>query len=130
MSQDGGVVNEGQRASLLGVAALDVRVVLEIVLRVVDAGVVRAAERRTHPPDRRAARGVAALPLARRRVVLVVPGDISAEGGPQVGILVVVALDVELLVAAAALGHAVVNEVLKGLVFIVAGPFSDVRIIL
>ena len=130
MAQDGGVVNEGQGAHLLGVAALDVGVVLEVVLRVVDAGVVRAAERRAQPPDRRAAGGMAALPLARRRVVLVVPCDISSEGGPQVGVLVVVALDVERLVAAAALGHAVVNEVLESHILIVVCPLSDIRIIL
>ena len=130
MAQDGGVVNEGQGAHLLGVAALDVGVVLEIVLRVVDGRVVRAAEGRPHTLDRRAAGRVAALPLAEGRVVLVVPDDVGAEGGPQVWVLVVVALDVERLVAAAALGHAVVNEVLEGLFLIVVGPFSNIRIIL
>ena len=113
VAQDGGVVNEGQGAHLLGVAALDVGVVLEIVLRVVDGRVVRAAEGRPHTLDRRAAGRVAALPLAEGRVVLVVPDDVGAEGGPQVWVLVVVALDVERLVAAAALGHAAVNEVLE-----------------
>ena len=130
MAQDGGVVNEGQGAHLLGVAALDVGVVLEIVLRVVDGRVVRAAEGRPHTLDRRAAGRVAALPLAEGRVVLVVPDDVGAEGGPQVWVLVVVALHVERLVAAAALGHAAVNEVLESLVIVVVSPLSDIGIIL
>ena len=62
--------------------------------------------------------------------MLVVPDDIGAEGSPQVGVLVVVALDVERIVAAAALGHAAANEVLEGLILIVVGPFSNIRIIL
>ena len=130
MADDARVIEEDERPDRPRIEGPDVSVVLEIVIRVVDGRVVRAAEGRPHALDRRAAGGVAALPLAEGRVVLVVPDDVGAEGGPQVGVLVVVALDVERLVAAAALGHAAADEVLEGLVLIVVGPFSNIRIIL
>ena len=130
MVDDARVVEEDERPDRPRIEGPDVSVVLKIVLGVVDGRVVRAAEGRPHPLDRRAAGRVAALPLAEGRVVLVVPDDVGAEGGPQVGVLVVVALDVERLVAAAALGHAVVNEVLESHVIVVVSPFSDIGIIL
>ena len=130
MVDDARVVEEDERPDRPRIEGPDVSVVLKIVLGVVDGRVVRAAEGRPHPLDRRAAGRAAALRLAEGRVVLVVPDDIGAEGSPQVGVLVVVALDVERIVAAAALGHAVANEVLEGLILIVVGPFSNIRIIL
>ena len=63
-------------------------------------------------------------------IVNIVFRNVSAVSRPEICILVVVALDVERLVASAALRHAIVNKMLEGLVLIVVGPFSDIRIIL
>ena len=73
---------------------------------------------------------MALLALAPLHVVNVVPWQVRPVREPQVLVLVVVALDVERLVASTALRHAIVNKMLEGLVLIVVGPFSDIRIIL
>ena len=73
---------------------------------------------------------MSSLAFTPLHIVNIVFRNISPVRGPQVGILVVVALDVERLIASAALRHAIVNKMLEGLVLIVVGPFSDIRIIL
>ena len=131
VAQDGRVVEHRHAAvGRLGVGLLDVVVVGEVVLGVVDGGVVHAARRGAKPLDLGAAGSVAPLGLPVTHIVLVVPCEVGAVGGAEVGVLVVVALHVERLGAAAALGHAIVNKMLEGLVLIVFGPFSDIRIIL
>ena len=73
---------------------------------------------------------MALLALAPLHVVDVVAWQVRPVREPQVLVLIVVALDVERLVASAALRHAIVNKMLEGLVLVVVGPFSDIRIIL
>ena len=131
MAQDGRVVEHRHAAvGRLGVCLLDVVVAGEVVPGVIDGSVVHAARRGAKPLDLGAAGSVAPLGLPVTHIVLVVPCEVGAVGGAEVGVLVVVALHVERLGAAAALGHAVVNKMLEGLVLIVVGPFSDIRIIL
>ena len=48
-------------------------------------------------------------------------GRISAIGGAEVGVLVVVAADIERLVAAAALGHSTPDEVAQGRIVVNQG---------
>ena len=131
VAQDGRVVEHRHAAvGRLGVGLLDVVVVGEVVLWVVDGGVVHAARLGDGVLQGRAAADVALLALAPLHVVNVVPWQVRPVREPQVLVLVVVALDVERLVASTALRHAIVNKMLEGLVLIVVGPFSDIRIIL
>ena len=59
-----------------------------------------------------------ALGLAVTQVVPVELGRVGAKGGAEVGVLVVVAADVERLVAAAALCHSIPDEVAQGRIVI------------
>ena len=113
MPQDGRVVDHGHAAvGRLGEGLLDVAVAGEVVLGVVDGSVVHAARLGYGAPELRAAGGVAPLLLAVHKVVRVVAGEVGAKGGAEIGVLVVVALHVERLGAAAALRHAVADEVI------------------
>ena len=131
VAQDGRVVEHRHAAvGRLGVGLLDVVVVGEVVLGVVDGGVVHAARLGDGVLQGRAAADVAPLLLSVPKVMRVVLREAGAVREPEVLVLVVVALHVECLVASAALRHAIVNKMLEGLVLIVVGPFSDIRIIL
>ena len=131
VAQDGRVVEHRHAAvGRLGVGLLDVVVVGEVVLGVVDGGVVHAARLCDGVLQGRAAADVALLTLAPLHVVDVVHWQVRPVCEPEVLVLVVVALHVERLGSAAALGHAIVNKMLEGLVLIVIGPFSNIRIIL
>ena len=73
---------------------------------------------------------MAPLLLAAHKVVRVVAGEVGAKGGAEIGVLIVVALHVERLGAAAALRHAVVDEVIQGLIFASVCPFVNIWILI
>ena len=113
MAEDRRVVEHGYPAvRRLGVGRPHVTVVLEVVLGVEDRRVVHPARLCDGVLQGGAAAGMAPLALAPPHVVVVVAGKVRPVRKPQVPVLVVVALDVEGLVAAAALAHAEADEVL------------------
>ena len=131
MPQDGRVVDHSHAAvGRLGEGLLDVSVAGEVVLGVVDGSVVHAARLGCGALELRAAGSVAPLLLAVHKVVRVVAGEIGAKGGAEIGVLIVVALHVERLGAAAALRHAVVDEVIQGPIFASVCPFINIWILI
>ena len=129
MAEDRRVVEHGHPAvGRLGVCRADVSVVLQVILGVVDRRVVDPARLCGGVLQGGAAAGVAPLAPAPLNVVAVVAGQVRPIRGPQVTVLVVVALHVEGLVAAAALAHAPVDKMLQSLILIVIRPFSNIRI--
>ena len=129
MAKDRRVVEHGYPAvGRLGVGRPHVIVVLQVVLGVEDRRVVDPARLCDGVLQGGAAAGVAPLALAPLHVVVVVAGKVRPVRKPQVAVLVVVALDVEGLVAAAPLAHAESDEVLQSLIFIIVRPFSNVGI--
>ena len=131
MPQDGRVVDHSHAAvGRLGEGLLYVAIAGEVVLGVVDGSVVHAARPGYEALELRAAGSVAPLLLAAHKVVRVVAGEVGAKGGAEIGVLIVVALHVERLGAAAALRHAVVDEVIQGLIFASVCPFVNIWILI
>ena len=114
MAKDRRVVNKSAALALLRICGEHIRAAGDIVAEIVDRGVVHAVEGRAGGLQRVAAVGMASLGPAVTQVVPVELGGVGAIGGAEVGVLVVVAADVERLVAAAALGHAIPDEVAQG----------------
>ena len=129
MREQGRVVHERYGTVAAGERLLEVGVRAKVVGGVVNGRVVPAAPRGGHAADLGAAGPVPALGPAVGDVVLVVGGEVGAECHPEVGVLVVVALDIEGGAAASALGHAIINKMLEGLFLASIGPSINVRII-
>ena len=110
MREQGRVVHQRDGTVAAAEGLLEVGVRAKVVGGVVDGRVVPTAPRGGHAANLGAAGTVPALGPAVGDVVLVVGGEVGAEGHPEVGVLVVVALDVEGLAAASALGHAVIYK--------------------
>ena len=112
MLEEGGVVDQGDLTGVDGERLPQVRVSVVVVRAVVDGGVVRASKL-SHPAPEGAGGRKAALRAPVAGVVEVVAPEVGPERRAEVGVAVVVALRVEARVAAPALRHSVVDEVLE-----------------
>ena len=131
MAQHAGVIeHDDAGAADLGAGALDVGVARQVVRGIVDRGVVDAVKRGRGPRELAAAHGVPALRRAVLHIVLVQGLQVGSVSPAQVGVFVVVALDVERLAAAAPLGHAVVDEMAQSLLFVAFCPGGNIFVML